>query len=74
MKMSTKHIAVMLGLGAVVVAVMAAFGLPLTTALFIALIVACPLMMFMMMFMMMGGNRMNHDQETKSDGNAHVHR
>ena len=70
MKMSTKHIAVMLGLGAVVVAVMAAFGLPLTTALFIALIVACPLMMFMMM----GGNRMNHDQETKSDGNAHVHR
>lgn len=74
MRMSIKHIAMMLGVGAVVVAVLAAFGMPLTTALFVALIAACPLMMFMMM----GGNGMNHgmnhDQETKTDGNAHVHR
>ena len=76
MNMSIKHIAAMLGVGAVGVAVLFAFGLPLTTALLFAFILACPLMMVWMMFMM-GGNGMNHganhDQKAKSDGNTHVH-
>ena len=81
MNISIKHIATMLGVGAVVAAVLVAFGLPLTTVLPFAFILACPLMMVAMMFMM-GGDGMNHgmnpgksnDQETTSDGNAHVHR
>lgn len=80
MNMSIKHIAAMLGIGAVVAAVLVAFGLPLATVLPFAFILACPLMMVAMMFMM-GGNGMNHgmshqmknDEETKSNGNTHVH-
>ena len=77
MNMSIKHIAAMLGVGAVVAAVLVAFGLPLTTVLPLAFIIACPLMMVWMIFMM-GGNGMNHganhDQKAKSDGNTHVQR
>lgn len=76
MNMSIKHFAAMLGVGAVVTAVLLAFGLPLTTVLLVAFIIACPLMMVGMM-LMMGGTGMNHgsnhDQGTKSDGNTHVH-
>jgi uncharacterized membrane protein len=80
MNMTIKHIVAMLGVGAVVGAVLVAFGLPLTTALLFAFILACPLMMVWMMFGM-GGSGMNHggsvrtsqDQEAKSDGNTHVH-
>jgi len=82
MNMTIKHIAAMLGVGAVGAAILVAFGLPLTTALLFAFILACPLMMVWMMFTM-GGNGMNHgmghdqetkDQETKSDDITHVHR
>lgn len=77
MNMSIKHIAAMLGVGAVVAAVLVAFGLPLTTVLPIAFIIACPLMMVGMM-VMMGRNGMNHgandDQKAKSDDVTHVHR
>ena len=72
MNMSIKHFAAMLGVGAVVATVLLAFGLPLTTVLLLAFIIACPLMMVGMMFMPRG-NGMNHDQEKKSDGNTHVH-
>lgn len=76
MNMSIKHVGAMLGVGAVVAVVLLAFGLPLTTVLLLAFIIACPLMMVAMM-LMPGGNGMNHgmnhDQEKKSDGNTHVH-
>lgn len=81
MNMSIKHSAAMLGVAGVGVVVLLAFGLPLTTALSFAFILACPLMMVWMMFGMSGNGmnhggrgRTNHDQEAKSDGDTHVHR
>lgn len=81
MNMTIKHIGAMLGVGAVVAAVLVAFGLSLTTAVSFAFILACPLMMVWMMFMM-GGHRMNHggtgrmndDQKARSDDVTRVHR
>lgn len=65
MNMSIKHIVVMSGVGAALMAVLVAVGLPLTTVLPLAFILACPLMVLAMM-LMMGGNGMDnkHDDET----------
>ena len=76
MNMSVKHLGGMLGIAAVVALVLAAVGVPWTTILPFAFILACPLMMIGMMLMMGGmgmGMSMSHDQRDKTDDNAHVH-
>lgn len=74
MNMSVKHLGGMLGIAAVVALVLAAVGVPWTTILPFAFILACPLMMIGMMLMMGGmGMGMSHDQRDKTDDNAHVH-
>lgn len=72
MNVSTKHIVGMLGVAAVLMAVLAAVGLPITTVLLLAFILACPLMMVAMM-MLMGGNGMNHGMDTLHDDETHAH-
>ena len=72
MNMSVKHLGGMLGIAAVVALVLAAAGVPWTTILPFAFILACPLMMIGMM-LMMGGMGMSHDQRDKTDDHAHVH-
>ncbi len=57
MNMSMKHVAGTAAVGAIVVVVLVWAGLPLTTVLPFAFILACPLMMIVMI-VMMGGHGM----------------
>jgi hypothetical protein len=70
--MHGNHMKHMLIGGAGLLAVLLAFGVPLSSALPYAVFIACPLMMFMMMFMMMrspggGGGRGGGEQDHGSD-------
>ena len=69
MNMTMRHLATMLGVGALGVVVLLAVGLPPATALVLALIIACPVMMVGMM-LMMGANGMSHGTDPKAQDQA----
>jgi hypothetical protein len=65
-----KHLAQMAIAGSVVLAVLTLFGVPLSTGLRYALLLACPVMMMWMMTSMNRGTNCDHDGHDHVQGSS----